>query len=888
MIRVLGSNKSCVNRDCENFVNDEYDRIFVNYDSYEDISDLDFESLPDNVESDYVEEYDDYLYFSDNSNYITRFEYRKMNNFIEDYLFKGNRIAQFERYLEDDGRYNLGRITEKYELLVKGRNLEKENLNEARDFYYSIFRNPLFANDYYIYKKLVKLEKDHYKNLDLIFSFFNSGIYCNRYHYLWFLKKLYQLTKKIDIPMEDIDEALYNFRNNGFNKRKFSDDPVPIAEKITNVKYKINIRTDEEYTLRQFKYELTEEASNLKNLGHLHYSNEILEKLILKHHFKAVRLFEKICNTYHTLGDYENEIKWVYAYFNRTKRFNNANDIYFLNRLKLLGVETNEFNHYGLFFDENEHYLTKEDFKKNKKDAFEIVDYISLIKDKYSMILEGLKLEKSNPQKAVNYYKSILDHELFKNDYYVYKALVMLYDDMGIYKEIIETIVSFFKSGIFCDRYNYLFFLFHLKKLSYMYVIHDDMINDCLKSFKEVSFKNRNLENTPAPVSERLKFSSNELGIIPHEEFQIQQELDALDLESQLFESSGMLRSANEIFKIMINEYGVNDVDLFKHMCCNYAELNDVEREIEFINGILEDPTLLGHDKRWFDKRLMQLKTSGEVQNPIDEPIFEIFYENNGNYLGDLDFKGDEFTELIDKTMLKLQLRREGWRLEFNSPEMVENFYWSLVNLDIFENDYYPYRRLVIYYESINEYELVFDTIREFFHSGIYCNRYQYLWFLHKLENVSNVMYISDEDVTDCLRSFKENGFKNKHLENFPVFLAERLYYKRSSLMINSNSLYYATQKKYELKEEAGQLELNNIDGESIEILRKMLENGCEQSPKIYMRLCHSYRRISDLEGELEIINRYLFEENFSFSRQWFEKRLEEINELMEDGERTS
>ena len=247
------------------------------------------------------------------------------------------------------------------------------------------------------------------------------------------------------------------------------------------------------------------------------------------------------------------------------------------------------------------------------------------------------------------------------------------------------------------------------------------------------------------------------------------------------------------------------------------------------------------------------------------------------------DFKNNDFTELIDKAMMKLQLRREGWRLEFNHLDKVEKFYKSLLDLDLFENDYYLYRRLVLHYEKVNEYEMVLKTVKEFFHSGIYCNRYQYLWFLHKLENVSRVMYVSDDEVTDCLKSFKEKGFKNKSLENSPTFLAERLYYKRSSLMINSNDLYYKTQKKYELKEEAGQLDLNDFNEESVEILRKMLENKCEVSLKIYMRLCHAYRRLGDLDSELEIINKYLFEGNYSYSRAWFEKRLKEVEKLMND-----
>ena len=46
-------------------------------------------------------------------------------------------------------------------------------------------------------------------------------------------------------------------------------------------------------------------------------------------------------------------------------------------------------------------------------------NYINLIKLKDNLILEGLDLEATNREDAIDYYISILDHDLFKNDYYV-------------------------------------------------------------------------------------------------------------------------------------------------------------------------------------------------------------------------------------------------------------------------------------------------------------------------------------------------------------------------------------------------------------------------------------------------------------------------------------
>ena len=885
LIKVIGSNISCTNEDCENYINDEYDAIYVDFYEYEDISEFTLENIPDNVERDYEEDYDEYLFFSDRKDYISRFEYRKANNFIEDHLFKGKKISNFKRYLEEDELENFQYIEAKYELIDEGRNLEN-NYQNALEYYEKQLHKKLFRNDYYIYKKLVRFETNPQKQLDLIISFFHSGIYCNRYHYLWFLKKLKMLSEKIYISNEVIDDCLYAFKNNGFTKRKFQDTTVPIAEKIVMRSNSLKVKTDCEYSLNQFKFELKEESSNLNYVKQHDFSTSILEKLILDYSFKPVSFFEQICNNYHRCGDYENELKWIYGFFNKSRRYNSEKNLLFLDKLNKLNVKTSDFYHESLFFDTNKYYLTKKDFKKNEIKYLNLIEYITLVKNKFNIIYKGNKLEQSNPLEAINYYNSYLGHELFENDYFIYKSLVVLYDQIGDLKKELETIMSFLKSGIYCDRYNYLFFLFNLKKLSQEFVIEDNDINKLLVSFKNVSFKNKYLENTPVPLAERLVFENNEINIIPGEEFETLQEIGAMELESDLYNSCEMFNTANKIFEIMIDEYGIADVELYKQICINYQQLYDIENEKKIIQHYLNNNEMWNMKERnLFENRLKELENSEKDIIPLDEQKFEVFYENNGNYLKHDDFVNSDvgFTELIDKTNLKLKLRRKAWKLEFKDYYEAIDFYKSLLDHELFQDDYYIYRKLVILYVKINEYKLVWQTIKSFFYSGIYCNRYQYIWFLHKVADVSKVMYISDEELTDCLKFFKENGFENKNLEKSQVFLAERLYHVRSSLKINSSDVFIKTQKKYELKEEAGQLESNGVTEQSTEILRNMVDNGCNRSPRDYMRLCHSYRRLGNYDEELVIINKYLSNKHNTYSREWFERRLKEVIKLIDD-----
>lgn len=877
----FGSNISCSNLQCNDIVSDDDECIYVNFNGQ--VRDLNWNDDYNHIPDEYHKDYDDFLYFSEKSDYISRFEFRKMNDFIEDSIFDGNKIKIEKRFLNQGEVKNFEDIEKKYDYLNKGRDLEFTSHKEALNFYKGLLDDKLFKNDYYIYKKVIIFEKDPEKQLDYIVSFFESGIYCNRYHYLFFLRKLNEISEKIHISQETIDYCLRKFKNYGFQRMEIQDVPVPIAEKIRLNNNVLKVFTDEGYTLMQYKYEMIEEASNLKNKRQYEYAIKIFESLIWDSGFKDVRIFKKIRKIYQELGDSENELKWIFGYFSKGRKVNSKSYWEFVERLDELNIETNNFHHNELFFDTNEYYLSKQDFKDNPLKYNDLHEYIYLIKYKHFMIKKGIALEKTNIHEAIDYYQSIINHDLFKNDYYVYKQLASCYHQIDDLENELETILSFFNSGIYCNHYYYLFFLFNLKKLSQIFVVEDYEINNALKSFKDKSFKNKYLENTPAPLADRICFRNNELKIVPCDEFKNQQELNALYLELDLFESCGMLNSVNEILKTLIKNHNFNDSDLYKQICYNYQELNDIESEMKIIKTYLEnDGGWNIQEQKWFKDRLNELENIKSYPEILKEPNYEIFYENNNDYLNYDDFRNndEELTELIDKLNLKFKLRRKGWRLEKKDYGKAIEYYNSLLNHYLFKDDYYLYRRLVINYERINEFKLMFQTTKSFFNSGINCTRYQYLWFLHKLNDISQFMFISDEEIDECLKNFKEKSFHNQDIEK-DVFLCERLYITYSDLKVLNHDFYNRTQKKYELKEQARQLELNGDEKKAVEILRNMVENGCNTSTKDYMRLCYMYRRLGDYENELEVINKYL--SSYRNNRDFFEKRLLHIKKFIEN-----
>jgi hypothetical protein len=287
--------------------------------------------------------------------------------------------------------------------------------------------------------------------------------------------------------------------------------------------------------------------------------------------------------------------------------------------------------------------------------------------------------------------------------------------------------------------------------------------------------------------------------------------------------------------------------------------------------------------KKWFfDRREKLVKKIEENPNPtiLSDPEIEIFFENNENYLSFYDFRENEIknTELLDKIRAKQNIKRQGFKLD-HDLEKASEFYNNYLNNELFKHDYYIYRRLIMLYSYFGEYELAYKTIKDFFNSGIYCNRYQYLWFLHKLYIISQVKYISDDEITDMLYAFKNNGFKNNDFKDSLEIVTERFKKSRTSILIYSSTHFDNNQKEYELKEEITQLELNGNRDKASRILKKLIDDRDFTPAKKYMRLCHLYRENGDYESEKVLIEEYLAKNKYS--KEWFENRLKELEKLM-------
>ena len=198
------------------------------------------------------------------------------------------------------------KINQKADLINQGRELEKEDKQEAIKFYDSLKTNELFVHDYYPYRRQCILFKnkikDDFKDLDTIIELFNHEIYCNPHQYIWLHNKLLELIDKLnlsDYEIHKIDNLLKNYEENEEKYFKLQNTPVPISERIFKDENCLRLLSQEKYDFVQDFYYITELGVGYIRRGEyetaISYYLNLLESDILYYQYHAYKQLGRIC-----------------------------------------------------------------------------------------------------------------------------------------------------------------------------------------------------------------------------------------------------------------------------------------------------------------------------------------------------------------------------------------------------------------------------------------------------------------------------------------------------------------------------------------------------------------------------------------------------------------
>ena len=231
-------------------------------------------------------------------------------------------------------------------------------------------------------------------------------------------------------------------------------------------------------------------------------------------------------------------------------------------------------------------------------------------------------------------------------------------------------------------------------------------------------------------------------------------------------------------------------------------------------------------------------------------------------------------TDYIEKYYLK----DKGLTLEKNSPKNAIKYYNELLTHPYFNDDYYLYRRLAMMYGKTREYEKQTGIIRDFFKSRTYANEYNLLWFEYKLNSLSDMGFITHDEIEKLVKYHKNTTFKT---DPHPP-IADRIKKLKGEIYIESEDKYDKRQTRYAYEARASELYRQKKYPEYIDFLNHMIDDVGYRRYEYFKKLCVAYRRLDDRENEMKTIERYYNGESTrgKLSDAWFEKRLKDLNDV--------
>ena len=532
-----------------------------------------------------------------------------------------------------------------------------------------------------------------------------------------------------------------------------------------------------------------------------------------------------------------------------------------------------------------------------------MADYI----EKYNIKNKGLKLEKTNPKKAIEFYKEILGHEYFINDFWPYRRLVLMYKKTKNFEKKTDIIKTFFKSGVYCNNHHYLWFRNKLRTLSEKGYISPEEIDSLTDYFKTHSCINKQKANTPLVIADRIIKQHGEIIIVSEEKYDNKQK--QYEYEEKCRELNRQKRYGDyiELLNHMIDDLGYRRYMYFQKLCVAYRRLNDHDNELRVINKYMDGKSSRTQvSDEWFEKRLEEVQNidkTAELENKKTEkekPKKKNYpnisnYENK--YVYEIPFNKRELDlakppiHEYDSSLNEFEnLKRKNLLIQYGKL-LTQNkqttdaikYYQYLCNNTYFSNDWYPYRQLTIIYDKTKEYHANLLNIKKLFHNNTYLNRYQFTWFCEKIRKILEKVNADENELKEWIEYYESHGALNESKIN--KFLADRfMKLNDETILVITDEFFNYRQERYAL-EEIGRIyeRVGNYEL-AITHYKNIIAENEYNFYKFYQRICLCLEKLEDYSRELEAIKLYYTNPPIEVSEtsdKWFEKRLNKVNKLL-------
>lgn len=577
--------------------------------------------------------------------------------------------------------------------------MKSKDYDEAEDFYKKLITNKFFLNDYYPYRKLVevyKKKKESYNVVKTIDEFFKSEIYCNNAQILWFKLEFKNACKYTNTDFNQFSEYLAYFHEHGINNIDKQNDPVPIAARIKSESKVISqlshdLKSQEEELNLNYKFARKYESSQKT----LYYFEQLWQQEGFNHNLTA---YKRLCSFYNDTKQYEKVIEIANEYFKSDARRTKTSPDWFKRKIKKAEEMLSVKNDYST----NEVSLAKlENISDNDKliKSLDNLSFDEKIDLKIDLYLKGKELlENHEYGKAIEFYKDLINNELFINDYHPFLKLSQAYHGAEEYNNEVKIIEDFFKSGRYCRNSTIKWFKKKLKNLSEMEYYDYSRIDELENVFKRYGKKNRKLINIPVPLAGDIKSSRKNLNTTPvtisfniyDDELKVPENLsydEKIDFKYNLIQKGKRLMEENFDLAIVFynnllnHELFVNDYHPYLKLSKCYGKTKRYKKQIDCVTDFFKSGIYAPNKiyKR-FKRQLKGLNTYGYYDFSLFNRL-KYEFESNGalNY------------HLCDEPVLQaikiIESRENSEKLDSSNEVKTDDF--KLKNLSVYSRGYF-------------------------------------------------------------------------------------------------------------------------------------------------------------------------------------------------------
>ena len=292
--------------------------------------------------------------------------------------------------------------------------------------------------------------------------------------------------------------------------------------------------------------------------------------------------------------------------------------------------------------------INQVDYQDEVKSEFDNLDYLEKVNVKLELYNAGRDLlDKENYKQAIDFYKNLLNHELFINDYHPYLKLSQAYHGAEEYKNEAETVIAFYKSGRYARPSTVKMFKKRLLTLAEIGYFDISQMDELENEYASNGKRNRKFSKIPIPLAKDLasavKRENRSKNVYDPSIFDDFVNLeDNLSYEEKINFKYKLIKKGDELMsawqyekaiayynRLLTHELFINDYHPYLKLYKAYGKNKQKEKQVDIIvkffkSGIYCNKKKLG----WFKGRLRQLSNKGLFDPSKIDELENEFYDN--------------------------------------------------------------------------------------------------------------------------------------------------------------------------------------------------------------------------------------------------------------------